>query len=127
MTGETILYVSDQTANSNPVLAALKATGYEVVFTNSATQAIALLYLMRRVVGVVLNRRATEQNRIDVERSLRALRPDVPIVVLCTNPSSGLPSYVDACVDVKQPLAKLTAAVRRLLLGKRFQLLTAQL
>jgi DNA-binding NtrC family response regulator len=126
MTDETILYISDQTANSNPVLAALKATGYEVVSTNSATQAIALIYIIRRVVGVVLNRPAKEQNRIDAEQSLRALRPDVPIVVLCTNPSSGLPSYVDACVDVKQPLAKLTAAVRRLLVRKRFQLLTAQ-
>jgi CheY-like chemotaxis protein len=127
MTDETILYVSDQTANSNPVLAALKATGYDVVSTNSATQAIALLYLLRRVVGVVLNRQAREQNRIDVMSSLRALRPDVPIVVLCTNPISGLPSYVDACVDTRQPLAKLTAAVRRLLVAKRFQLLTAQL
>jgi DNA-binding NtrC family response regulator len=127
MTDETILYISDQAASSNPVLAALKATGYEVVSTNSATQAIALLYLLRGVVGVVLNRRAKEQNRVDVARSLRALRPDVPMVVLCTNPSSGLPSYVDACVDAKQPLAKLTAAIRRLLVGKRFQLLTAPL
>ena len=66
MTDETILYISDETANSNPVFAALKATGYEVVITNSATQAIALLYILRRVVGVVLNRRAREQNRIDV-------------------------------------------------------------
>jgi DNA-binding NtrC family response regulator len=127
MTDETILYISDQTANSNPVLAALQATGYEVVITNSATQGIALLYILRRVVGIVLNRRAKEQNRVDVAQSLHALRPDVPIVVLCTNPSSGLPSYVDTCVDAKQPLEKLTAAVRRLLVGKRFQLLTAQL
>lgn len=125
MTGETILYISDQTANRSPVLAALKATGCEVVHTNSATQAIALLYLLRRVVGVVLNRRPREQNRIDVARSLHALRPDVPIVVLCSNPSSDLPSYVDACVDAKQPLAKLTDAVRRLLVGNRFQLHTA--
>ncbi len=54
MTGETILYLSDRATNSNSVLAALKATGYEVVSTNSATQAIALLYMLRMVVGVVL-------------------------------------------------------------------------
>ena len=127
MTDETILYISDQIANSNLVLAALKATGYEVVITQSATQGVALLYILRRVVGVVLNWRAKEQNRVDVERTLRALRPDVPIVVLCTNPSSGLPSNVDACMDARQPLAKLTAALRRLLAGKRLQLVTAQL
>jgi DNA-binding NtrC family response regulator len=55
MTDETILYVSDQTASNNSVLAALKATGYEVVSTNSATQAIALLYVLHTVSGVVLN------------------------------------------------------------------------
>ena len=41
MTNETILYLSDQATNSNSVLAALKATGCEVVSTNSAAQAIA--------------------------------------------------------------------------------------
>jgi len=127
MTDEIILYISDQTANSKSVLAALKATGYEVVSTNSATQAIALLYIMHRVVGVVLNRRAREENRIDVARSLRAIRPDVPIVLLCGGQINRSPSSVDGCVDTAQPLEKLTAAVRRLLVAKRFQLLMAQI
>ena len=127
MTGETILYLSDRATNSNSVLAALKATGYEVVSTNSATQAIALLYMLRMVVGVVLNRWAGEQNTPDVARSLRAIRPDVPIVLLCRDQINCLPSSVDACVDTEQPLEKLTAAVRRLLVAKRFQLLIAQL
>jgi CheY-like chemotaxis protein len=127
MAEETILYVSDQTANSNSVLAALKATGYEVVSTSSATQAIALLYILHRIAGVVLNRRPREQTPIDVARSLRAIRPDVPIVLLCGDQVNRSPSAVDACVDTSQPLEKLTAAVRRLLVAKRFQLLIAQL
>jgi len=118
MTNETILYLYDQTANSNSMLAALKATGYEVVSTNSAAQAIALLYIMHRVVGVVLNRRAREQNISDVARSLQAIRPDVPIVLLCGDRIDRLPSCVDACVDTGQPLERLTAAVRRLLTAK---------
>lgn len=58
MTDESILYVSEQTPSNNSILAALKATGYEVVSTNSATQAIALLYVLHTVAGVVLNQRA---------------------------------------------------------------------
>jgi CheY-like chemotaxis protein len=127
MTGETILYLVDQATNSKSVLAALQATGYEVVSTNSATQAIALLYILHRVAGVVLNRQARERNTSDVARSLRRIRPDVPIVLLCSDQINRLPSSVDACVDTGQPLEKLTAAVRRLLVAKRFQLLVAQL
>jgi len=127
MTDETILYISDQTANSNPVLAALKATGYEVVSTGSTTQAIALLYILHGVAGVVLNRRIREQQTSDLTRSLHAIRSDVPIVLLCSDRTSRLPTYVDACVSIGQSLEKLATAVRRVLLAKRFQLLVAQL
>jgi len=128
MTDETILYVSDQTANDNSVLAALKATGYEVVSANSATQAIALLYVLHTVAGVVLNHRARARAKFDVARSLRAIRSGVPIVLLCSEQIKRLPSSVDACVDTGQPLEKLTAAVRRrLLTAKCFQMLIAQL
>ncbi len=125
MTDETILYLSDQAANSNSVLAALQAAGYEVVSTNSATQAIALLYVLHRVAGVVLNRRARERAKFDIARSLRAIRSDVPIVLLCGDQINRLPS-VDACLDTRQPLEKLAAALRRLLAVKRFQVLIPQ-
>src|SRR6266478_7173784 len=125
MTDETILYLSDQAANSNSVLAALKAAGYEVVSTNSATQAIALLYVLHRVAGVVLNRRARERAKFDIARSLRAIRSDVPIVLLCGDQINRLLS-VDACLDTRQPLEKLAAALRRLLAVKRFQVLIPQ-
>jgi CheY-like chemotaxis protein len=127
MTEETILYVGDQTANNASVLGALKATGYQVVSTNNSTQAIALLFLLHSVAGVVLNHRARERAKFDIARSLRGIRPDVPIVLLCDDQINRLPSSVDACVDTGQPLERLTAAVRRLLVAKRFQLLIAQL
>jgi len=122
MTNETILYLSDQTANSNSMLAALKASGYEVVGTNSAPQATALLYILHTVAGVVLNLRASERNTSDVARSLQAIRPDVPIVLLCGEEINHWPS----CVDAGQPLERLTAAVRRLLTAKGFPVHSAQ-
>ena len=126
MTNETILYLSDLATNSNAVLAALKATGCEVVSTNSATQAIALLYVLHTVAGVVLNRRAREQNTCELARSLQAIRPGVPIVLLCGDRIDRLPSCVDACVRTEQPLERLTAAVRRLLTAKGFLAHSAQ-
>ena len=126
MTNETILYLSDLATDSNSVLAALKATGCEVVSTNSATQAIALLYVLHTVADVVLNRRAREQNTCELARSLQAIRPDVLIVLLCSDRIDRLPSCVDACVRTEQPLEKLTAAVRCLLTAKGFRVHSAQ-
>src|SRR5260370_1175093 len=81
MGGDTILYISDQPPSSDSVLAALKVTSCEVVNTNS-TQVIALLFLMHSVAAVVVNQKAAEQTSFDVARSLRRIRPDVPIVLL---------------------------------------------
>ena len=114
MEHETILYLSDQATSSNSISAALSAVGYEVVSTNSPTQATALLFVMHSVAGVVLNQRAAEQAIFDVARSLRAIRPDVPIVLLCRDRIEPLPSTVEACVSIRQPLENLTVAVRRL-------------
>jgi hypothetical protein len=94
MEHETILYISDQ-ANSNPVLVALNGTGYEVVSTNRATQGVALLYVMHSFVAVVLSHQAKEQ---DLARSLRAIRPDVPIIVLCRDQIDSLGSCGETAV-----------------------------
>ena len=122
---ETILYISDPATNSDSVIVALEATGYEVVSTDSATQGIALLYIMHSVAAVVLDYRTGEQTSFDVAQSLRAIHPDVLIVLLCDDQTDCLPSYVDACVGTGQPLEELTAAVLHLVATKRFPVLSA--
>jgi len=58
MTDETILYVSDQTASTNSILAALKATGYEVVSTNSAhKQSLCYMFCIRLLASCSTNGR----------------------------------------------------------------------
>jgi CheY-like chemotaxis protein len=126
MKHETILYLSDQATSSDSVFAALETTGYEVVSTNSSTQAIALLYIMHSVAAVVLHHRAREQTSFDVARSLRAIHPDVPIVLLCRDQIDRLPPCVDACVSTEQPLEKLASAVRSLGTEKRLEVHSAQ-
>ena len=110
----TILCISDQPASSDSVSAALKAAGYDVVSTNSPAQAIALLFLMRSVAAAVLNQQTREPTSFDVACRLRAIRRDVPIILLCRDQMNHLPSCVDACLKDGQPLEKLTCALRRL-------------
>lgn len=118
MEPETILYMSDQTTCSKAISAALNAAGYEVVTTNELTQAVALLYILHSIAAVVLQ--ATEQVSLDV-RSIRAMCPDVPIVLLCRGQTDCVPPRVDtvnAYVTTGQSLATLAAAVRRLVTKK---------
>jgi DNA-binding NtrC family response regulator len=114
---ESILYISDEASSRNSVLAALEAAGYQVVGTNSATQAIALLFIIRSVAAVVLHYRARERAGFDMLRSLRAIRPRVPIILLYREQLGPLPSGVDASgvylYDTEQPRENLISQLQR--------------
>jgi|GraSoi2013_115cm_1033766.scaffolds.fasta_scaffold00209_5 DNA-binding NtrC family response regulator len=115
MTGDTILYIYDQAARSDSVLAALDATGYDVVSTNSSNQAMALFLVMHSAAAVVLDLWAREQTTLDFARRLRAIHSRVPIVLRCCEHIDLLPSWVDAYVSPGDPLEKLTAILQRML------------
>jgi CheY-like chemotaxis protein len=118
MAGDIILYVSDHGPRSSAISAALEGIGYDVVTSDSSTQAIALLFVMHSVTGVVLDQHSIEHSSFDLPISLRALRPDVPIVLLCADGIDRLPSAVDYCVQVGQSLADITSDLRRILAEK---------
>src|SRR5713226_7141013 len=106
-----ILHISDRANSSNSILAALKETGCEVVSTNSPTEGVALLYIMHSVAAVVLDNRAREQASFDVAQSLREIRPNVPVMLLCGDQIDSSPSWTDRCVSTD----KLTSALQHLL------------
>jgi CheY-like chemotaxis protein len=126
MARKTILYISDQATGSDSALAALEATGYEVVSTNRSTQAVALEYIMHSVAAVVLHHRSGEQTGSDVARTMRAICPDVPIILLCCDQIEPLPTCADACVSTCQPLDKFISVLRSLLTAKRSPVHSAQ-
>src|SRR4029077_6819421 len=125
MTLDTILYVSDGAPGSDSISTALKAHGDEIVTTDSSTQAVALLFIMRFVAGIVLEHQVGKHTTLDVVRSLRALRPHVPIVLVCRNQVDQTPPCVDACVSTEQPLEALTSEVERLLTSSAFEVQSA--
>ena len=86
--------------------------------TDSSTQAIALVFVMHSVSAVVLEQHSIEQASFDLTHSLRALRPDIPIVLLCADRIDRLPSAVDYCVDAVQPLENVIFDLQRILAEK---------
>jgi CheY-like chemotaxis protein len=106
MTNKSILYISDHAPRSGSIIAALETTGYDVVSTDGSTQAIALLFVMHSVSAVVIDQHSIGQSSFDLPHSLRALRPDVPIVLLCADHIDRLPATVNYCVNTGQPLGK---------------------
>jgi len=118
MAGDRILYISDQGLRSSSILAALEATGHDVVSADSSTQAIALLFVMHSVTAIVLDQHSIEQSTFDLTHSLQALRPDVPIVLLCDDRIESLPRGIDSCVNTGRPLENVTSDLQRLLAEK---------
>jgi hypothetical protein len=113
MKRKIILYISDQTTRGSAISEALNAAGYEVVTTNTI-EAVALLYVLHSIAAVVM--RAREQANLDVQ-NIRAICPDVPIVLLCRGRTNCVPSRVDTgdtYVATVQSPATLAAAVQRL-------------
>jgi DNA-binding response OmpR family regulator len=115
MERETVLYISDQRSCSKAISVALNEAGFDVVATNRFTQAVALLYILRSVDAVVLQVR--EQATLDV-RSVRAMCPDVPIVLLGRSQSYLLPTGADTYISAAQALTTLAAAIQHIVTSK---------
>ena len=115
MEHETVLYISDQRTYSKVVSDALDAAGFDVVVTNRFSQAMALLYILHSVAAVILQ--AREQASLDV-RSVRAMCPDVPIVLLGRSRSYRLPTGADAYLNAGEALTTLAAAIQRVMTSK---------
>lgn len=111
MDHKTILYISERANRGHSVLAALEATGCEVVSTNSPSEGLALLYVLHTVDAVVLDNRSKEQANFDVAQSLREIRPNVPLMLQCSDQIDNLPSWTDGCVSTD----KLASALQDLL------------
>jgi hypothetical protein len=99
MDHNTILYISDQENHCSSLLPALKEAGCQVVSTSSPTEGIALLYVMRSVAAVVLDRIAAEHASFNVAQRLREIRPNVPVVLQCGDETDRSPSSTESCVN----------------------------
>jgi response regulator RpfG family c-di-GMP phosphodiesterase len=103
----TILYIFDRSNRNNSVLAAIKETGCEVLSTDSLTQGVAFLYILRQVSAVVLDSQVRKHANFDVVESLRKIRPEVPVVLKCCDQIHSKLSLTETCVSTDKLLAVL--------------------
>ena len=108
----TFLFVSDDHVYSHCLLCAFQDAGYEVAITSSPLQAIALLFVMHSVAAVVIDQRASEHANLELPRHLRAIRPNVPIILLSREQIGRLPACLDACVTGEEPMNGLISALQ---------------
>jgi response regulator RpfG family c-di-GMP phosphodiesterase len=108
----TILYISDRVVRDQAASAAIIATGYDVITTANSSEAVALLFVMRNVVAVVIDAQSDETARVKLAHNLRLMRPHVPILLLRCTPLRQRPPWLDVCVMTTTAAAGLTSVVR---------------
>lgn len=76
----TILYISDDDALCKNDISVLQKNGYDVVRAKSSREAIALLFLNRRIDAIVLREDNSENGSGSTVRMLHSIRADIPVV-----------------------------------------------
>lgn len=114
----TILYVPAEEVRDQTASAAIIATGYDVVTTAYASEAVAFLFVMRNVVGVVIDAHLDETPRLKLAQDLRSMRPHVPILLLRCTLLRPKPPWLDVCVMTTHAVGGLTSVLRSVVNGE---------
>jgi DNA-binding response OmpR family regulator len=115
MPANTILCVADDPSANNPVANELERAGYHLTTARTAAQAAAVLFVNRKVDGVVLDQHTRERANFEVAALLRKIRADVPIFLVSSGRVERLPRCVDACVCLSENLDGLLPTMEVLL------------
>jgi hypothetical protein len=107
---ETILLIENPNTGNPSALAGLKAAGYRVI-TAGPTHALAFLFILRCVNGVLIDGGLGEARAIEVAQSLRKLCRQTPIILLSPVPSVNLPPPIDTYINSRLPGPELTISV----------------
>jgi CheY-like chemotaxis protein len=96
----TLLYITDDLSTVDSNARKLEGAGLEVVSASSISDAVALLFVSRRVEAVVLDKRSDPQTTLDLARVLKSFR-DVPVILVSPKSIDPLPKCIDAsvCMD----------------------------
>lgn len=92
----TVLYVADSQPFHSAAVGELRAEGYEVVKTENLRQAIALLFLNRKIEAVVIQACADEADFLRAARTLRSIRLEIPIIAIAG--PEWKPGFASTCV-----------------------------
>ncbi len=111
----TLLYVTDEPSASETLERKLRLADYDSVVTSSSVQAVAFLFVNRRINAVVLDQQTRERPSLALARTLHSVRADVPILLLSPGLLEPLPACLDACVQADRDFASLVPILNTLL------------
>lgn len=114
MPTHTVLYVTDDLSTIKSSERKLEGAGLEIVSTASASDAVALLFVNRRVEAVVLDRQLDPQTTLGLARVLKSLR-DIPVILVSAKSIDPLPKAVDACVCLNDVIGELPRLIEAIL------------
>ncbi len=114
MSTYTILCLSNDPCASD-IARGLRSNVYQLLVTGSTAQAMAYLFVNRRIDAVILDHGSEPHAGVGVARLLRSVRPDIPILLLCQEMLEPLPNCVDACLSGEDIPAALDPTLNLLL------------
>ena len=88
----------------------LEASGLQVVSTTNPAHSLALLFINRRTDTIVLDARVHECHQ-GLAPSLKALRPDVRLVLVAVDQFASPPDLADCCVSLASGTDALLSAL----------------
>ncbi len=110
----TVLYVTDDPSAKGSLQQSLSHATFDSVLTSSSVQALAFLFVNRRISAVVLDQQLKPRPSFAVAQAMRSLRPDVPIVLLSCETVKELPNCLDACICTDLDAEALVPVLNRL-------------
>ncbi len=110
----TLLYVTDDPSAQASLERSLSRAAFDSVLTSSSVQALALLFVNRKISAVVLDQQLKARPSLALARAMRSLRPDVPIVLLSPETMKELPNCLDACVCTDRDADTLVPVLNKL-------------
>lgn len=87
----------------------------ELLTTSSASQAMAYLFINRRIDAVIVDQRSQPRANPGIVRLLRSIRAEVPVVLLSPDLLQPLPRGVAACLSGDATLDRLVPTLNLLL------------
>jgi CheY-like chemotaxis protein len=103
MPGHVILAVEPGLGVSNlsPIAAQLRKAGHDVLVPGSVSEAIGLVFVNRRIEVVLINSCTEPMAGVEVAARLRAINPQIPILVVEVDPdASGPDSERSVCFAI---------------------------
>ena len=110
-----VLCITQEQVSAHAVAADLCSSDWRVITTDDAGESIALLYVSRDVRAVLLDQRGKKTPHLALARIVKALRADVRVFLMFSQPIDPLPLCIDGCLHVDDGVRAIEDALHAIM------------